>query len=119
MYTCFLLIKSIHLLYIYSVFVSSEDKGKGIPITGHESPRGCGSKGPHIFAVTTLGRGRVAGSTLGRLYPEKSPVLILQEAEWKPGAVWTRRGEEKSAFLRHPSSTFQFPITNKEIGEFR
>ena len=39
----------------------------------------------------------MASPTLGRLYPRgNSPVLILQEVEWTPGPVWTRRCEEKS-----------------------
>ena len=34
---------------------------------------------------------------LNRLYPgEKHQILILQEAEWTPGPVWTRRNEETS-----------------------
>ena len=36
--------------------------------------------------------------------PEKSQVLILEEDEWTPGPVWTRRSEEKSPLLRHPGS---------------
>ena len=54
----------------------------------------------HILA----GRGRVASSTLGRLYPGKAPVLNLQETECSPEPVWTPRNEEKSAPLRHPGS---------------
>ena len=58
-----------------------------------------------IFTATALGRGRVASLTLGCLYPRgKPPVLILQEAEWTSGPVWTRRSEEKSPPLRHPGS---------------
>ena len=36
----------------------------------------------HIY----IGRGRVVSPTLGSLEP---PVLILQEAEWTPGPIWT------------------------------
>ena len=43
---------------------------------------------------------------LGRLYPRgNSSVLIIQEVEWTPGPVWTRRSEEKSPPLRHPGSS--------------
>ena len=56
-----------------------------------------------IFTATALGWGRMASPTLGRLYPRgNSPVLILQEVEWTPGPVWTRRCEEKFPPLRHP-----------------
>ena len=59
----------------------------------------------YIFTATALGSGRVASPTLGRLYPRgKPPVLILEEAEWTSGPVWTRRSEEKSPPLRHPGS---------------
>ena len=37
---------------------------KGVPITGHEDPRGCGCKSPHIH---TMALERVASPTLGRL----------------------------------------------------
>ena len=36
--------------------MGSEDVGKGIPITGHEGPRGCGCKGPHIHSHGTRKR---------------------------------------------------------------
>ena len=48
----------------------------------------------HIFTATALGRVRVANPPIGRLYPRKVPVLILQEAEWTPGPVRTRMREE-------------------------
>ena len=32
----------------------------------------------HMFVAKALGRSMVASSTLGRLYPEKTPVLILR-----------------------------------------
>ena len=52
-----------------------EVKGKGIPIIGHE---GDVDARVHIFTATALGRGRVASPTLGRLYPQaKPPVLIF------------------------------------------
>ena len=53
--------------------------------------RGC--KGPHIRS---------------RLYP---PVLILQEAEWTPGPVWTKSSEKNSP-LRHPGSKPGRPARN-------
>ena len=50
----------------------------------------------HIFAVTTLGRGRVVLSYARPSLPKKASVLILLEAEWTTGPVWARRREEKS-----------------------
>ena len=53
--------------------------------------------------VMALGTGRVASPILGRLYSQgKALVIILQEDEWAPGPIWTRRSEEKSPPLRHP-----------------
>ena len=58
-----------------------------IPITDHEGPGGCGFKGPQ-YTATALGRGMVASTTLGRLYPRgENPVHILEEAEWTPDPV--------------------------------
>ena len=39
----------------------------------------------------------------------RPPVLILQEAEWTSGPVWTRRSEEKSPLLRYPGSNLGRP----------
>ena len=53
-------------------------KGKGIPSTGHEGPRGDVDARVHIFRAMALGRGRMASPTLGHIYPRGSPpVLIL------------------------------------------
>ena len=46
-----------------------------------------------IFTATALGRDRVGSHILGRLYPEKAPLYILQEAEWTPESVWIGRSE--------------------------
>ena len=70
-------------------------KVKVYPFQGIKTLGACGCKGPTI-AVTTLGRGRMARPTLGLLHPRKALVLILQQAEWTPKLVWTRRTEEKS-----------------------
>ena len=48
----------------------------------------------HVFATTALGRRRLASIMLSHLYPGKTPVLSLEEAEWNLGSVWTRRSEE-------------------------
>ena len=48
----------------------------------------------HIFTATSLGWGRVAKPTLAHLYTGEVSVLILQETEWTPGPIWTRRSEE-------------------------
>ena len=56
----------------------------------------------HIFAATELGRGRVANPMLGHVFSWKAPVLILQEAAWTPGPVWTQKSEENL----HPSITW-------------
>ena len=62
----------------------------------------------HILRATALARDSVASPTLGRLYPGKAPVLILQETGWTPGPFWTRRSEEKSAPLHHAGSSINF-----------
>ena len=67
--------------------------GKGIPITVHESSRGCGCKRPHIdYIATALGRGDFYARP--PFPPGKVPVPILLEAERTQGAVWTRKSEE-------------------------
>ena len=82
-----------------------EVKGKGIPHYRTWRPTGDVAARVHIFTAMALGRGRVASPTLGRVYPRgKPPVLVLQEAEWTSGPVWTRRSEEKSPPHRHPGS---------------
>ena len=55
----------------------------------------------HILAA-------MASPALDRLYP---PVLILQEAEWTPGQVWTKSSEKNSP-LRHPGSKPGRPARN-------
>ena len=79
-------------------------KSKGIPIIGHDDPPGDEDVRFNIFTATALGRDRMVIPTLGRLYPRKSPVLFLQEAEGTLGPDWTRRSEEKSPPLQHPGS---------------
>ena len=74
------------------------------PLQAMKAHGGCGCKGPHIHSHST--RKRQGGQSYARppLPPGKPPVLILQEAEWTSGPVWTRRTEEKSPLLRHPGS---------------
>ena len=67
----------------------------------------------HIFAATALGRGWVASPTLGRLYPGKAPVFIIQKAEWTQGSVWTPRSEEISPSLRHTGPNPDLPACSK------
>ena len=47
---------------------------KGIPIIGHEGPRGMWMQGTHTYVYTAmaLGKCRMASPTLGRLYPRDS-----------------------------------------------
>ena len=62
-------------------------KGKSIPIIGHEGPRGMWMQGS-----TYSQPWQVVGWLVLRLVvftPGKALVLILQEAEWTPGPVWT------------------------------
>ena len=61
---------------------------------------GCGCKDPHIgYTAAALRRRRVASPTLGRSYTlGKPPVLILQEAEWTPGPVWTWTEEMREKY---------------------
>ena len=88
-------------------------KGKDIPL---QSMKGHGDARVHIYTATSLGRGRVASSTLGRLYPrEKIPALILKEAESTPGPSWIRRSKEKSPPLRHPISNQGRPARKKGL----
>ena len=48
----------------------------------------------------TQPRHQVPSPKLGRFYTRrKPPVLILQEAEWTPGPVWTESSEEISTLL--------------------
>ena len=56
----------------------------------------------HLFLATTLGGGRLASPTLGRLYPDKAQVLTLQEAERASEPFRTRRSEEKSPHFHCP-----------------
>ena len=72
----------------------------------------------HICAVTALGRGKQACPTLTVFTPGKAPVVILHEAEWTPGPVWTRRSEEKSPHLRRPESYQDRPARTKGFCHF-
>ena len=69
--------------------------------------RGYGCKDPHIHSHDTkLERGRVVSRTLVRLYLLGNPlVLILQEAEWTPGSVWTQTKKNLYS-LRHRDRTW-------------
>ena len=56
----------------------------------------------HIYAATALERGRVASPTLGRLYPQgKPPVLIFSRLSEPPDQSG-HEGAKKSPPLRHP-----------------
>ena len=78
-------------------------KGKVIPITGHEGPRGtCMQR----FTYTHPRRQEeVWQLVLARQpsLPGKLPILILKEAEWTSGPVWSRRCEEISPPLLRDS----------------
>ena len=90
-------------------------KNEGIPITGHEGPRGMWMQGStysqprHQKEVEWLVL-RSAAFT-----PGKPPVLILQEAEWTPGPVWTLRSEGRSLPLRHPGQNPGRPASSKRL----
>ena len=67
----------------------------------------------HIFAAKALGRGRVTSPTLDRLYIGKAAVLILQEVEWTPGLLWTRKNEGKSPLLHRRGSNPDRPTRSQ------
>ena len=51
----------------------------------------------HIFTATALRTGRFASRTLGRLYPQEStPVLIQQGVEWKAQGQSGHEGMQKN-----------------------
>ena len=58
----------------------------------------------------------MASPTLGHLYPEKDPVLILKEAEFTPGRVWTRTSEAKSPPRRYPALNPVRPARSESPG---
>ena len=94
-----------YFLWGYFKLKSSETHRATIkvsPLQAMKAHRGCGHKGPHIHSNGT--RMRQDGQSYVRppLPRGNSPVLILQEVEWTPGPVWTRRSEDKSPPLRHP-----------------
>ena len=78
-------------------------KGNGVPITGHEGPRKCGFKGPHIHRH---GRDRVACPAFGRLYLRYSFYSRLSRPQEQSGY----EGKKKNFHpLRHPRSNMDPP----------
>ena len=88
----------------FNSFTSGKGKGEGTPLLAIQAHGGCGCKGPQIHSHGT--RRRQGGQSYARppVPRGNSLVLILQEVEWTPGPVWTRRSEEKSPPIRHPGS---------------
>ena len=77
-------------------------KGKGIPIIGHEGPRGDVDARVHIFTATALGRGRVASPTLSCLYPRgKLPYSFYRRLS----GPQDQSGHEGAKKNLHPSDT--------------
>ena len=65
------------------------DKGKGLPITGHERPEGEQMYSSTLPSTSSLDGDGWSTPRPGRFTPGKDPVLIVQEAGWAPGPVWT------------------------------
>ena len=55
-------------------------KGKGAPVTGHESPEGEQKYSPTLSLTSALRWGGWSAPRPGRLTPGKDPVHIVQEA---------------------------------------
>ena len=68
-----------------------EGKGKGKvhPRTGHEGPEGEQMYSCTLPSTSALDWGGCSTPRPGSFTPGKDPVLILQEAGWAPGSVWT------------------------------
>ena len=78
-------------------------KGKCIPITGQEDPRGMWMRGPtYSQQQNQEGVGWLVLRSAAFTPQGSPPVLILQEVEWTSGPIWTRR--RKSPPLRYPGS---------------
>ena len=65
----------------------------------------------YIFAVTSQDEGEWLIQRSAFFTTSKALLVILQEAEWTPGLVWTRRSEEKFPALRHPGMNPGRPST--------
>ena len=78
-----------------------EHKYKGILITGHEGPRGCGCKGPHIHSQGTRKRGLLVLSSAA-FTPGKSPRCSFYRRLSGPQ---DQSGYERAKKNIHPSDT--------------
>ena len=79
-------------------------KGKGIPITGHEGPRGMWMQGSTYSQPWHQGEVGWLGLRSAAFTPGKFPGTHFIGGWVDPGPVWTRRSEEKSPPLRHLGS---------------
>ena len=64
-------------------------KGKVHPRTGHEGPEGEQTYSSTLPSTSALDRGGWSTPLPGHFTPGKDSVLIVQEAGWAPGPVWT------------------------------
>jgi hypothetical protein len=64
-------------------------KAKSSPITGLNRPRGRVEVWLYSFLTSALEGGGWSASRPGRFTPGKDPVLIVQEAGWASGPVWS------------------------------
>ena len=90
------------IAYVACTFDMIMAKVKVSPLRAMKALGTCGCKGPHILSHDTRKRSYARPS-----FPVGKPLIgptHLQEAEWTPGPVWTRRSEEKSSPRQHPGS---------------
>ena len=64
-------------------------KGKALPRTGYEGPDGEQMYSSALPSASALDDGGWSTPSPGRFTPQKVPVLIVQEAGWASGPVWT------------------------------
>ena len=93
------------LIQAYSLSIIILHKGKGIPITGHEGPRGMWMQGSTYSQPRHLDEVGWLVLRSAAFTPREIPrYSFYRRLSGPPGPVWTRRCEEKSPPLRHPGS---------------
>jgi hypothetical protein len=69
--------------------ISLKGKGKGHPRTCHKGPEGEQRYSSTLSLTSVLDGGGWSTPRPGRFTPGNDSVLIVQEAGWTPGPVWT------------------------------
>ena len=87
-----------------SIEYTSENlsKGKGLPTTGHEGQEGEQRYSSTLTLTSAIDGGGWSTPSPGRFTPGNDPVLIVQEAEWAPGPIWTGVENLDSTGIRSP-----------------